>query len=86
MDIVKKVFEEIKEFIHNIIQFHNNVMWDWQYSTKYSSYSYLIWEMFYIILSVQCSIVMDMNNVMLYPLIVIILLGVIKVSSYRTQQ
>ena len=24
---------------HNIIQIHNNVLWDCQYSTKYSSYS-----------------------------------------------
>ena len=23
--------------VHNIIKIHNNVMWDWQYFTKYST-------------------------------------------------
>ena len=23
--------------MHNIIQIHNSVLWDWQYSTEYSS-------------------------------------------------
>ena len=38
--------------IHNIIQIHNNVMWDWQCSTKYSPHSNWIWRIFYKILSV----------------------------------
>ena len=25
--------------LHNIIQIHNNVLWDWQYSTEYSPHS-----------------------------------------------
>ena len=27
---------DISQHLHNIIQIHNNVMWDWQHSTKYS--------------------------------------------------
>ena len=29
-----------------IIQIHNNVLWEWQYSTEYSPHSTLIWEYF----------------------------------------
>ena len=44
---------------HNIIQIQNNVMRDWQYSTKYS-------HIRVIILPVPHNIVLDMNNVMNY--------------------
>ena len=27
------------DFSHNIIHIHNSVLWDWQYSMKYSSHS-----------------------------------------------
>jgi len=30
--------------MHNIIQVHNNVLWDWQYYTEYSPHSHRMWE------------------------------------------
>ena len=48
----------------NIIQIHHNVLWDWKYSTEYSSHSYQIREIFYIMLIPRTTI-MDLNNVML---------------------
>jgi hypothetical protein len=50
---------------HNIIQIHNNVSWDWQYSMEYSPYSIYMWEFLWI-LSVPHNVVMDLNNVMNY--------------------
>ena len=56
---------------HNIIKIHNNVLWDWNYSTKHSQIStHSVWmwkylEMFCEILLVPHNIVMDMNNVIL---------------------
>ena len=32
------------ESYHNIIQTHNNVLWDWQYFTEYSPYLVCMWE------------------------------------------
>ena len=29
---------------HNIIEIHNNVMWDWQYSMEYFHLQYEYWE------------------------------------------
>jgi hypothetical protein len=49
---------------HNIIQIHNNVMWEWHYYTKYSSHSDWMWEIFYKRMSVTHNIVMELNNVM----------------------
>ena len=49
---------------HNIIQIHNNVLWDWQYSTRY----YRMWEIYGNILwnfPTPHKIVMDLNNVMI---------------------
>ena len=31
---------------HNIIQIHNNVLWDWQYYAEYFSHSYWMWGIF----------------------------------------
>ena len=47
---------------HNIIQIHNNVLWDWWNSAEYSPHSIWMWGMFRIILSVPQDIVMDLNN------------------------
>ena len=44
--------------IHNIIQIHNNIKWDWQYYTEYSPYSNWMWRIFYIIMSVPQNTVM----------------------------
>ena len=52
------------ERLHNIIQIHNNVLWDWQYYAKYSTYSYWMWELFCMTLSDPRKIVMNMNNAM----------------------
>ena len=51
--------------LHNIIQIHNNVWWDWQYYVKYSPCPNWMWGIFHRILSFPHSTVMDMNNVML---------------------
>ena len=37
--------------VHNIIQIHNNIMWDRQYFVEYFPYSDWIWELFCKILS-----------------------------------
>jgi hypothetical protein len=58
--------------IHNIIQVHNNVLWDLQYSTSYSQHSDQVWEYPQIlprIMSVPQKIVMNMNDVMTLTLI-----------------
>ena len=47
----------------NIIQIHNNVLWDWQSSVEYSPYLVWMWRIFHRILSVPHNIVMDLNNV-----------------------
>jgi hypothetical protein len=44
-----------KKLPHNIIQIHNNVMWDWQYYVEYST-----WNILYNILSLH-NYVMDMQ-------------------------
>ena len=49
---------------HNIIHIQNIVLWEWQYSTKYSPPSHCMWDIFRIILSIPHNIVMDLNNVM----------------------
>ena len=49
---------------HNIIQIHNNVLWDWQYSMEYSSYFSPNVGIFHEILAVPHNIVMDLNNIM----------------------
>ena len=41
------------EEVHNIIQIHNNVLWDWQYFVEYSLYGMM-----------DMNIVMDLSNVM----------------------
>jgi hypothetical protein len=48
---------------HNIIQIHNNVMWDWQYYVKYSPTFKLNMRIFLRILSVPDNTIMDLNNV-----------------------
>ena len=45
---------------HNTIQIHKSVLWDWQYSTKYSPHSVWMWG----ILSVPQFTLMDLNNIM----------------------
>lgn len=52
----------ITSISHNIIQVRSSVLWDWHYSTKYSSYSACVWRMFCEILSLSQNIVMDQNN------------------------
>jgi hypothetical protein len=52
---------------HNIIQIHNNVMWDWQYSTWYLDGMWEYHGIFCGILSVSHNIVMDLNYVMVVP-------------------
>ena len=58
----------LKWGLHNIVQIHNNVIWDWQYSTKHSPHSVecsdWIWKILCGILSVPRNIVMNLNNVM----------------------
>ena len=49
---------------HNIFQIHIIILWDWQHSTEYFSYSYLIWRIICGIFSFLLNIVMDLNNVM----------------------
>ena len=51
-------------FSHSIIQIHNNIMWDWQYTTKYSIYSYWLWEKFHMTLSFPHNTIMNLNDVM----------------------
>ena len=50
--------------LHNIIQIHNNVLWDWLYFMEYSPHSIWMWRIFYGILLVPQNTVMDLNNVM----------------------
>ena len=55
--------------MHNIIQIHNNVMWDRQYFIKYSSNSQKCKKyskLFHEILSIPQNTVIDMTNVMWY--------------------
>ena len=57
--------EQKRKMSHDIIQIHNSVMWDWQYSTEHSIYS--IWmhgEIFYMIMLVAENIVVHLNNIM----------------------
>ena len=54
---------EISE--HNIIQIHNNVLWDSRYFTEYFSNYIWMWGTFYEVLLVPQNIVMNLNNVML---------------------
>ena len=49
---------------YNIIQIHNNVMWDWEYFAEYSSHCDRMYRIFFIILLVPQNIVMDLNDVM----------------------
>ena len=52
---------------HNIIQIHNNAIWDWQFFTRYSrkfSHSNWMWRIFCGVLSIPRNIVMDLNDVM----------------------
>ena len=35
---------QLSNSAHYIIQNHNNILWDWQYIIKYSSYLRRIWE------------------------------------------
>jgi hypothetical protein len=51
--------------IHNTIEIHNNVMWDWYYFIEYSTHLDWMWGIFCRRLSVSHNIVMDLNNVML---------------------
>ena len=65
--------------IHNIIQIHNSVLWDQQYSTEYSKHSGRILEYSVEILSGPQNTVMDLNNVkfttLLYDKLYIIVFG-----------
>ena len=54
----------LKIQVHNIIQIHNNVMWDSQYSMEHSPHSDY-GGILCIILSLSQNIVMDLNNVFL---------------------
>lgn len=49
-----RILESNARWYHHIIQIHNRVLWDSQYSMEYSSYtlSYWVWEIFFGILSV----------------------------------
>ena len=49
---------------HNMIQIHNNVLWDWQYYVEYSLHSIWIWRILCRITSIPNNIVKDLNNVM----------------------
>ena len=49
---------------HNIIQIHNNVMWDSQYYAEYVPHLVWMWGIYYRIMSIPHNTVMDMNNVM----------------------
>ena len=47
---------------HNIVQFHNNVLWEWQYSTKYcQSHRTLLW-----IWIMLCSVTFSGYNSLLF--------------------
>ena len=42
--LTHQLLKQIKIYLsHNIIQIHNNVMWDWQYFIEYSPHSVRIW-------------------------------------------
>ena len=57
------VLRPMQYFIrHNIIRIHNNVLWDWQYATKYS-WIFLTFSL-NVRMSIPQNIVMDLNNVM----------------------
>ena len=47
---------------HNIIQIHNNVMWDWQNYEEYSAHSIWMGGIFPMILPIPQNTVMDINN------------------------
>ena len=49
--------------LSNIIQIHNSVMWDLQYSKEYSHSNFNVGK-YHRILLVTHNIVMDLNNVM----------------------
>jgi hypothetical protein len=59
LQILHKIFMP-----HNIIQIHNSVLWDWQYSVEYAPHSDWMWGILHTILLVPQNIVMDLNNVM----------------------
>ena len=58
-------FSSIME-VHNIIQIHNNALWDWQYFTKYSSHSGWMWKISCRILSIPMNTLMNLNYVMCF--------------------
>ena len=63
--IVDSQYNQVNQ--HNIIQIHDNVLWDLQHSTKYSwifPHSYWMWGILCRILSVLRNVIMDLNNVM----------------------
>ena len=69
--VICKMFIWAPKMMHNIIQIHNNIAWDWQYYMEYSKIpSWSIWrrEIFYGIMSIPHNIVMDLNNVMWHQL------------------
>ena len=61
--------------LYNIIQIHNNVLWDWQY---FMEYFYVLFEcgecsgISSVILSVPLNIVMDLNNVIVVGSILVL--------------
>jgi hypothetical protein len=48
---------------HNITQIHNNVLWDWQYFATYFSHLDWMWGIFFKLLSILRNTIMDLNNI-----------------------
>ena len=78
---VLKISQICLTWLHHISQIHNNILRDWEYSTKYSWHSNWMWR----ILSFPHNIVMDLNNVMYFGTFGCLLVALPRILSYTLQ-
>ena len=58
-----KFLASLQSEVHNIIQIHISVLWDWHYFAKYSPHSDWMWEIFCRVLLDSWNIDMDLENI-----------------------